>query len=149
MSQTTAGEQAARPGLDRRAVLVIPLRQFAPWFAAVVIVTLAGYPGVVCVTPMAWLLALRVGLICMRDSRSPSLRQRLREAALAGALLGVLQGALFAGVLFWLLPLQPSEVTRSLGLAGALLVIGIAASAVLSLITARLEARHLQLPQTS
>lgn len=148
MSLPASGEQAVRSGLDRRTILVTPLLQSAPWFASVVIVTLAGYPGVVCVTPMAWLLALRVGLICMRNSRSPSVRQRLREAALAGALLGVIQGVLFAGVLFWFLPLQASEVTRSLILAGALLVIGAAACAALSLITARLESRHIQLSQT-
>jgi predicted pyridoxine 5'-phosphate oxidase superfamily flavin-nucleotide-binding protein len=49
--------------LDFRSMIEIPLRQFAPWLVVVLLITAAGQPGVVCVTPMAWLLALRVGNI--------------------------------------------------------------------------------------
>src|SRR5215207_4792782 len=81
--------------LDLRTVLETPLREFVPWLAMVVLVSLAGYPGVVCVTPMAWLLALRVGNLCVAHSKSGQSSQRLMEAALAGGFLGFLQGMLF------------------------------------------------------
>jgi hypothetical protein len=56
--------------LDLRTIIEVPLRQFVPWLAMVILVTLAGYPGVICVTPMAWLIALRVGNICVARSTS-------------------------------------------------------------------------------
>src|SRR5512141_2015185 len=81
-----------RRALDLRVILLAPLRQFVPWLASVLFVTWAGYPGVICVTPVAWLIALRVGLVCASQSSSPLPSQRLREAALAGAWFGLLQG---------------------------------------------------------
>jgi hypothetical protein len=78
--------------LDGRAILSSALPLFAVWLAAVVGITLAGYPGVVCVTPMAWLLALSAGLRCAARSASPAVGKRILEAGLAGALLGLLQG---------------------------------------------------------
>ena len=69
--------------IDFRLIIETPLRQFAPWLAMVLIVSFAGYPGVVCVTPMAWLLALRVGNIYAARSKSQQSSQRLWEAALA------------------------------------------------------------------
>jgi hypothetical protein len=84
----------------------------------VVLVTWAGYPGVVCVTPVAWLLALRVGLLVARRSRAGTRRGRLGEAALAGAWFGLLQGVLFGVIAPWMGPLQ------AVILALAMLVIG-------------------------
>ncbi len=37
-------------GLDLRTVIEVPLRQFVPWLAMVLLVAWAGYPGVVCHT---------------------------------------------------------------------------------------------------
>lgn len=71
-------------GLDLRIVFETPLRQFVLWLAMVVLVSLAGYPGVMCITPMAWLIALRVGNLCVARSRSEKSSQRLVEATLAG-----------------------------------------------------------------
>ncbi len=69
---------------DRRISFEVALRQFVPWLAMVLLVTFAGYPGVVCVTPMAWLIALRVGNLCVWGSKSSRSSSRLIEAALAG-----------------------------------------------------------------
>jgi prepilin signal peptidase PulO-like enzyme (type II secretory pathway) len=68
------------------------------WTAAAVVVTLAGYPGVVCMTPVAWLLALPVGTGVERSS-TLSERGMLLEAAAAGGLLGTWQGLLFGAVM--------------------------------------------------
>lgn len=44
---------SSKKRLDSRVIAETPLRQFVLWLGMVVLVTLAGYPGLVCVTPMA------------------------------------------------------------------------------------------------
>lgn len=123
-------------GLDVRNILETPLRQFVPWLAAVLVVTFAGYPGVVCVTPMAWLIALQVGNVAVRRSRSASSASRKLEAALAGAFLGLLQGILFAVIITQLEPISADEQARSTVLTIGMTVAGIVLGALLSFITA-------------
>lgn len=118
--------------LDTRTILDTSVRQFVPWLAAVLLVTWAGYPGVVCVTPMAWLIALRVGLICAAKSVSLSPRTRLLEAALAGALFGFLQGALFFFIIGRGGEIKPDEETRALALTIGMIIVGVFAGAGLS-----------------
>src|SRR5258707_15461558 len=95
--------------LDWRTIILVPLSQFAPWLAVVLLVTWAGYPGVVCATPLAWLIALRVGIVCASKTKSSEMAQRLLEAALAGALFGLLQGLLFWVIVPRMGPLLPTE----------------------------------------
>ncbi len=83
---TMTTNPASSQTIDFRNVIEIPLRQFAPWLIMVLLVTWAGYPGVVCVTPMAWLIALRVGNICFARSKSETSARCLLESALAGGL---------------------------------------------------------------
>src|SRR6185503_4169289 len=126
-------------GLDLRVILETPVRQFVPWLMMVFLVTWAGYPGVVCVTPMAWLIALRVGNLCVARSRSETRSRRLTEAALAGAVLGLLQGVLFAAIISFLEPINPDERTRSMALTLIMTMVGIFAAAGLSFFTAYLN----------
>jgi hypothetical protein len=121
---------------DIRVILEIPLRQFAPWLAAVLLVTLAGYPGVVCVTPVAWLIALRVGLVCAIQSRSVKSARRVQEAALAGGWFGFLQGVLFWVIVPRLGEVKANEQTSALILSIAMLVVGMLMGAGLSTFTA-------------
>ena len=111
-----AGCMVASMKLDWQSVVVAALGQFAPWLAVVLVVMWAGYPGVVCVTPMAWLIALRVGLVCVDRSRSVERGWLLLEAALAGALIGLLQGLLFWVVVPRMGPILPSEQARAVWL---------------------------------
>lgn len=128
--------------LDLRVVVETPLRQFAPWLATVLVVTWAGYPGVVCVTPLAWLIALRVGIVCVTHSASSSPLRRLQEAALAGGVLGLLQGTLFGVVVPVMGEIKASEQTSAIGLIVAILVVGMLAGAGLSTFTAYLFERR-------
>ena len=123
-------------GLDFRVILETPVRQFIGWLAMVLLVTWASYPGVVCVTPMAWLIALRVGNLVAARSRSDTSARRMMEAALAGAVLGLLQGILFAVIIAQLQPINPEEDTRATALTIGMIVVGILVGAVLSFITA-------------
>ena len=132
--------------LDVRVIIETALRQFVPWLAMVGLVSLAGYPGVVCVTPMAWLIALRVGNICVARSTSQNSSQRLWEAALAGGLLGFLQGILFLVFVLFLGPMEASEWTKAILLVLIQLILGIVAGAGLSFLTAYLTERRLRTP---
>jgi Na+/H+-translocating membrane pyrophosphatase len=129
-------------------MIEIPLRQFVPWLAVVLLATWAGYPGVVCITPMAWLLTLRVGLLCVLRSKSEQPSRRLLEATLAGGFLGFLQGILFIVIIPLMGPIQTSEQSRTILLTFILLIVGIAAGAALSFITAYLNERRRQAPKT-
>ena len=122
--------------LDFRVILETPVRQFIGWLAMVLLVTWSGYPGVVCVTPMAWLIALRVGNLVAARSRSEASSRRLMEAALAGAVLGLLQGILFAVIISQLEPINPEDAVRSTVLTIGMIVVGMLAGAFLSFITA-------------
>lgn len=102
----------------------------------VLLVTFAGYPGVVCVTPMAWLIALRVGNVCAARSRSDKASSRKIEAALAGGILGLLQGILFAVIIAQLEPINPNDQVRAMVLTIGIIAVGMVAGAVLSFITA-------------
>jgi len=125
--------------LDLRTVVQVPLRQFILWLAMVLVVTVAGYPGVICVTPMAWLLALRVGNVCVARSRSEQSSRRLLEAALAGGILGLLEGLLFLVIVPFMGPIQTDEITNAITLTLIMLLIGIFAAAGLSFFTAFLN----------
>lgn len=84
----------------------IPSAVFLPllyWTGAVMVITFSGYPGVICMTPLAWLLALPVGLRIQRETESTG-RTFLMEAFLAGALLGLFQG-LLVGLVMVIAPL--------------------------------------------
>jgi ABC-type proline/glycine betaine transport system permease subunit len=130
-------------GLDLPVIFETPLRQFVLWLTMVVLVSLAGYPGVICVTPMAWLIALRVGNLCVARSRSEKSSQRLVEATLAGGILVLLQGILFIVIVPLLGPIQADEWTQTIILTLIMVIVGIFAGAGLSFFTAYLnERRH-------
>lgn len=100
------------------------------WVIAVITVALLGYPGVICMTPAAWILAIPVGQRVFRESQSP-LAGRIREAALGGGLLGLCQGLLLAGVL----AAAPSLLVKmpvSLPGAPILSLLGVAASSAVT-----------------
>ena len=134
----TSSSSPSPSGLDLRVVFETPLRQFAWWLVAVLLVTVAGYPGVVCVTPMAWLIALRIGNLVALRSLSDLSSQRLTEAALAGGLLGLLQGILFGVITPFMGPIQADEWTRTLILIIGMLIVGTLIGAGLAYTTAYL-----------
>jgi hypothetical protein len=132
----TSPTSQSKPGLDVRLILETPLRFFVPWLAVVLAVTWAGYPGVVCVTPLAWLMSLAVGQRCATRSSSPTATKRLLEAALAGAFFGLLQGVLFIFIAPHMGPIAASEQTSALGISLGMLCLGVPIAAGLSMFTA-------------
>jgi hypothetical protein len=124
------------PGLNVRLILETPLLYFVFWLIAVLMVTWAGYPGVICITPMAWLMSLAVGQRCASQSTNPTGTKRLLEAALAGAIFGLLQGMLFFIIVPRMGPMTAREQTSALGIRLGMLCVGIPVAAGLSTFTA-------------
>jgi hypothetical protein len=120
--------------LDAAALLSALFLPSLAWLIAVIGSLVAGQPGVVCITPFAWILALAVGRNVALWSRGP--RPDL-EAPLAGALLGLGQGALFIVVAVLFMELKPGEAGRAALLSAALAVAGAAACALLAWVAAR------------
>lgn len=119
--------------IDFGAVLRSALPPFIVWAAVVFFVTFVGHqPGVVCVTPVAWLLACWVGMACVARSRNGRKSALLAEAALSGGALGLLQGLLFLLVAPYMGEIKPEEWQKMLLLSVGMVVVGAAVSALLS-----------------
>src|SRR6202163_1892 len=117
---------------------------FVVWLVAVVVVAFGGrQPGVVCATPMAWLLALWVGLRCAAYTRSPQKSSRLTEAALAGGIVGLLQGLLFFAITTFVMgDIKPDERQKAVILDVVMIVLGSVVSALLSVAIAASQERR-------
>ncbi len=143
--------------LDLRAIAAALFLPLLLWTGSVVAISLSGYPVVICMTPLAWLLAMPVGLRLRREmapvihapaAGGPALaapRGLAWHAALGGAALGLWQGLLFAASLavFPALMYNPL-LARMLPfpahpylLAVLILLVGTPLSALLALLVAR------------
>jgi hypothetical protein len=111
--------------IDLSAVASAVFLPLLVWTGTVIAITFFGYPGVVCLTPLAWLLALPVGARVGRDSASLG-RRPLFEAALGGGVLGFWQGLLFAAAMA-ASPYLPGGARYTAGLPEPLLAALIAA----------------------
>ncbi len=128
--------------LDLRVILTAPLRWFVWWLLVELFVAWRGLPGVICLTPVTWVLAALVGIAVVWSSASPQPAQRLREAALAGALFGLLQRVLFGVLMLTLGPILPGEWAGAAVIIAAMLLFGILLGAGLSLFVASLVERR-------
>jgi hypothetical protein len=108
--------------LDWRAMLVAVSMPAFYWVLSVVIVTLFGYPGIACMTPAAWLLALLVGRRTILHTATNDRNRRVWEAGLAGGLLGLIQGITLLAALLTTPALLPEERSTAawVGLLGLL-----------------------------
>jgi hypothetical protein len=128
---------------DAMSVLKAIWLPFLSWTVAVLVVSFGGkQPGVVCATPMAWFMALWVGLRSAAYTRSETKSARLMEAALAGGIFGLLQGALFTAIAPFMGEIRADEQRKAVVLAVVMLVLGAVISAVFSVAIAASQERH-------
>lgn len=139
-------DQADRSALNFDAfwrVLIVPL---IVWGVMMLAPLLAGQPGVVCLTPAAWLLALWSGGAYMRMSGGRPGRWPLLGPALAGGVLGAAFGLIF--VLITSIGMPPGDAPGEMGKAFLLDVIMVAAGflvcAVFSVFTGWLSLRRME-----
>jgi hypothetical protein len=84
------------------------------WGLMVALATLSGQPGVVCITPMAWLLALWSGVRYVRLSGGQPTRFPLLGPVLLGAALGLAMGIIFSLVVYLKFPpASPGDVYKT------------------------------------
>jgi hypothetical protein len=121
----------AAPGMDWSAILNASIRTFIFWGIVITLITWKGALGVLCITPIAWLLAAWVAKLYLSRTRSHS-GHWVKEAALAGGLFGLLQGALFVVLGQVLMPLSPGEQANMLFLGIGTTIINLAAGAFLA-----------------
>ena len=112
------------------------------WAVLVIAALLANVPGVVCVTPLAWLLALWCGTqyvnLCHGDADRPA----WLGPALIGGLLGLGEGILFMVVSNVGMPATtPADAAKAQVLSLGILVVGIIACAGLCTLTAWMRLR--------
>lgn len=130
-------------GLDLKAIARSIWQPLGIWVAMVLVVAFGGrQPGVVCMTPVAWLLALWVGILYSASSRATTKGSRLIGAAVAGAAFGALQGALFAVVAPYMGDIKSNEQQKALMLTIIMVVAGAAVCALLSVATAAAQEKR-------
>lgn len=112
------------------------------WSVIMLGVTLNDQPGVICLTPMAWLLCAVGGLHYGQHERLS--RSAIPGGLLAGAIAGLIMALLvWIGVAYMLVgEIRADEIARAYAFAGGLSVITVIASSLLTALTAHL--RHTQ-----
>jgi hypothetical protein len=116
--------------LDLRLVVKISLQYFVFWLFQVLVVIWIGYPGILCITPAAWLLSIVVGIECVKKSSSPITSQRLVEALISGGIYGLLLGILFFVGVSTQFSIQASEQKSMVWVSIGMVVSSILVSAV-------------------
>ncbi len=109
------------------------------WGVAVGGAALSGYPGVVCLTPLAWLLALLVGRYCTLYSTG---KNPAGEAALAGGIMGLIFGLIAVGLSAATMPIEADEQANARILALIVICGGMIAGVVIAFIGGKLYRRH-------
>ena len=122
------------PILHLNAFLRTLIAPLIVWGVAVFTITAAGQPGVVCMTPMAWLLALWSGGRYVRLSDGQPDRF---GSILLGAALGLALGLIFILVSTQAMPVDPTEVGRAAVLDVIVIAVGVVVCAALCAFTAR------------
>ncbi len=119
-------------GLDVPAILAAAGILFVPWLLLIILLIRDRQPGVICFTPIFWLLGPVIGVGMPQFSRSQTRSALRQEAFLAGGLLGVLFGATY--LINALVVFEPEPATRSFALlSGAgLIVFGAGSCALLA-----------------
>ena len=82
------------------------------WGSTVFFLIYQGQPGIICLTPMAWLLAVPAGLNYVAFAEGKPGRSPFLAGAMVGATLGLLFGLLCWGVGAYTMPADPAETGR-------------------------------------
>ena len=113
-------------------------------FVMILLPAAAGYPGVVCITPMLWLLALQVGRYCARHSAAP-----VPDSAAGGALLGFFYGIFSSFLSIYAFDYAPNESMNMIIFAALLTCGGVVACSLIAMSMSVLKRRRSNLDSQS
>ena len=130
------------PAIHLNAFLRTLIVSLMVWGAAVFVITTASQPGVVCMTPLTWLLALWSGRQYVRLSNGQPGRL---GPALLGVVVGPGLGLIFALVSAQAMPADPSEAGKLQTLTAIMIVGSVIICAALSALIARVMAGAMSL----
>lgn len=82
------------------------------WGGTVAFLVYQGQPGVICMTPLAWLLALPAGMNYIAYSQGRPGRHPFLAGAILGATLGLIFGLIAWGVGLTMMPSGPEETGK-------------------------------------
>ena len=104
------------------------------WGLVVLVVTYQGQPGVACLTPLAWLLALPAGWNYVVFANDKPGRQPFLAGAILGLILGLGYGFLFFGVAAYGMPVgtDPAEIAKMQNLVVVMIAAGAIVAALFS-----------------
>jgi hypothetical protein len=145
VSRQEAGVSADSSFIHLGAYLRTLIAPMLMWGAAVAFVIARGEPGVICVTPVAWLWALWCGGQYIRLSNGHPGRWPLLGPALVGATLGFAMSVLFYVVTQYYMPVgpDPSEILKARNLTICISGVGVLVCIAFSVFTARLTLRKM------
>jgi hypothetical protein len=139
----------AEKKIDIKAIFSALALPIIFWGFSVGAISALGYPGVVCITPIAWLLSFTVGQTSIHRSRSLTKSLRVREAAIGGGMLGVMQGLLFIVISSIGLDVAAGEISRTLLIGVIMTLVGAGACAIISAAFANyIEKKQAELTET-
>lgn len=107
--QSTTTQPTIQPLVNIAALLRAVGMWALLWGGTVFFAAYQGQPGVVCLTPMAWLLALPAGWNYVAFSAGKPGRHPFLAGVLVGAVLGLLFGLLTWGVSAYIMTNDPPE----------------------------------------
>jgi hypothetical protein len=107
------------------------------WLALVLIPSLLGSPGAICLTPAGWLLGLWVGARVAGGTRIFETQYVTRTARQAGVVMGIAQGLIFTAIAVISPNFSQGEGLRSLVLGVILTLLGAGVSSMLAAWAAR------------
>lgn len=102
------------------------------WLGVVAALSLLSYPGVICITPAAWLLAAVVGQRSATALAGAPARVATLHAAVAGGLFGAITGLIFLLFMTLAPQVQPDERSGALLLGLGAVLVGAVFSAALA-----------------
>jgi hypothetical protein len=138
--QTRPGPTAQRPRSWSR--LLAPGVLFLAWLAQVVVFSLAHQPGIICLTPVVWLLGAAIGRRAARSAGGLPARTLRLNALAAGALFGALTGLLYGADVAVTAGNEPGTLWFAVWSGGLCILSGAIVCGLLSLAVAALAVRR-------
>jgi hypothetical protein len=130
-------------GRNRFAILIAIGSFLVIWLFEVLLFNSSNQSGIICITPVAWVLSGLVGARVARDSQSQKRTARLMQASIAGCVFGVLIGLLYTAVVLIVGRNDPANLNFALISGFAMILVGGVVCTLLAFIVAALMVRHL------
>jgi len=114
------------------------------WVMALIIPTLVGIPGIICLTPLGWLSSIRIGRHAAELLKETNHTSQTLSLGIAGALYGLIQGVLFVIVYTYAPTAYPEDKPLKLIVNLVMFLLSISASAFLANWAGKLRKRQLE-----